>query len=159
MTICLQNLPPEDLVARLHVGEIQVGEHVRAERQDVIADRVPEVQHAMRLAARESRAIDHVGQAVDDRLDQLRVLLRIVFEVGVLDDDYVASRFGEPSAQRGALPLIDGMEERPDVRTERGCLRRSAVPSVEQSSTTMISFVTGERWTRSIRLRSVLTSL
>ena len=41
-------------------------------------------------APREARAEDDVGVAVDDRLDELPVLVRVVLEVGVLDDDDVA---------------------------------------------------------------------
>ena len=52
----LDNLSTEDLVAGLHVGEIQVGEDVREECQHTIADRVPEIDDAVRVAADEARA-------------------------------------------------------------------------------------------------------
>ena len=42
-----------------------------SERQELVGQRVPEVEHAVRLAD-EPRAEDDVGLALDDRLDQLR---------------------------------------------------------------------------------------
>ena len=42
--------------------------------------------------------IDHVGPALEDRLDQPRVLGRVVLQVGVLDDDDVAGRVLEARA-------------------------------------------------------------
>ena len=75
--------------------------------------RVPEVEHAVRLAADEARAEHDVGLALEDRLHQPRVLARVVFEVGVLDDDHVAGRRGESRAQRGAFALILLMQDYP----------------------------------------------
>ena len=44
------------------------------ERQELVAQRVPEIEHAVRLAD-EPAAVDHVGPVVDDRLEQLEVVL------------------------------------------------------------------------------------
>src|SRR5882724_2622826 len=41
------------LVARLHVGQVEVGEHVGDECQQAVADRVPEEEHAV-IAAQET---------------------------------------------------------------------------------------------------------
>ena len=65
------DLAAEHLVAGLHVGEVQVGEHVRDSGQQPVADGVPEVEHAVRLAGQEARAEDDVGLAVEDRAEQL----------------------------------------------------------------------------------------
>jgi hypothetical protein len=45
---------------------------------------VPEIQHAMALAD-EARAEDDIGPIFEDRLQQARILGRIVLQVGVLD--------------------------------------------------------------------------
>src|ERR1700678_2497727 len=65
----LDDLPPEHLVAGLHVGQVQVGEHVREQREQAVADAVPEIEHAMRPAAHETRAEHHVRFIAQDRLD------------------------------------------------------------------------------------------
>src|SRR5262249_49795470 len=72
--------------------------------------RVPEVEHAMRLAD-EPRAVDDVRVVLDDRLDELGILGRVVLEVGVLDDDDLAGGLAEPGAQRGALSLVAVVED------------------------------------------------
>ena len=57
-----EQLPLESLVSRFHVREIQVGEHVRKERQQLVSKRMPEEEHAMR-PRQESRTIDDIGQS------------------------------------------------------------------------------------------------
>ena len=56
--------------------------------------------------ADEARAERHVGDAVDDRLDDSRKILRVVLQVGVLDGDDVAGRGGEARPQRRALAHV-----------------------------------------------------
>ena len=43
------------------------------------------------MPAEEARAVDDVGAALADELDELGKLLRRVFEVGVLNDDEIAA--------------------------------------------------------------------
>src|SRR4029453_18510028 len=50
----LQDFSSEDLVASLHVGQVQIGERIRAQRQQVVANGMPEIQDAMGLAAGET---------------------------------------------------------------------------------------------------------
>ena len=61
----LDDLAAEGLVARLHVGEVEVGEHVRQQRQEPVAERVPEVQDPVRATRQEPRAEHDVGPAGD----------------------------------------------------------------------------------------------
>ena len=67
---------------------------------------VPEEEHPVR-PRREAAAVDHVGVPREDRLQQGGVVGRVVLEVGVLDDQHVAGRQGEPGAQRRALAAVD----------------------------------------------------
>ena len=53
--------------------------------------------------AEESRAVDDVGLALENRLQQERVFARVVFEIGVLDDDEVARSIHECRARRRRL--------------------------------------------------------
>src|SRR4051812_2706513 len=106
----VEDLAAEDLVAGLHVREVQVGDHVRERGQHLVAGVVPEVDDAVRTAAEEAAAEDDVGMTVDDRLEQPRVVGGVVLEVGVLDEDDVAGRRREPGTQRGALPAVLRLE-------------------------------------------------
>ena len=101
----LDDLAAEDFVADLHVGQVQVGQHVREEREPLVRQRMPEIEDPV-LLADEPRAEDDVGLILDDRLDELGILRRVVFEVGVLDDDDLAGGVAEPGAERGALSLV-----------------------------------------------------
>ena len=109
----LDDLAAKDLVAGLHVGEVQVREHVRQQRQQAVAHAVPEVQHPVGLAAHEAGAEDHVGPAITDRRREARVLDGIVFEVRVLDQHDVTRGHRDPAAQGRALAPVDGMADQP----------------------------------------------
>ena len=66
------------------------------------------------MPAEEARPEDHVRPPLADERDQLRVLLRRVLEVGVLDDHQVARHRREPGPQRGALALVPLVEQQPE---------------------------------------------
>ena len=61
----------------------------------------------MRLAAHEAAAVDHVGEPLEDGPQQQLVLARVVFEIGVLDDEVLAGGATDAGVQRGPFPLID----------------------------------------------------
>src|SRR6266498_910527 len=60
----------------------------------------------MRAAAGETRAINDVRRAILNRLNQARIILRIVFQVGVLHDHDVARHMTNSCLYRRALSLI-----------------------------------------------------
>jgi hypothetical protein len=68
------------------MSEIVVLKDVREQRQEAVAEEMPEQIRALRPAAREARAEDDVGSSAFDRLDQLRDAGRVVLHV----------RFAEP---------------------------------------------------------------
>src|SRR5262249_4532546 len=109
-----QHLAAEDLVAGLHVREIEVGEHVRQRGQGLVGHVVPEIQHAMALAD-ESRAINDVGPPLQDRLEQPRIFRRVIIQIGVLHQDALAGGVAEALPQRRALALVALLEEDADV--------------------------------------------
>src|ERR1035437_6919018 len=93
------------LVAGLHVGEVEIRQLVAEGGEHRVAHRVPEVEHAMR-PAKEARAEAGVRLSLDDRLQHGGPILRIVLEVGILDDDDVARARGERGTNRLALSTI-----------------------------------------------------
>src|SRR5207302_8320466 len=60
----------------------------------------------MRAFAHEARTENDICFTAQDRLEQARVFLRIVFEVGVLDENDVAGGGGETTAQGRALTAV-----------------------------------------------------
>jgi hypothetical protein len=100
----------ERFVAGLHVGEIEIGEHVRQEREDAVADGVPEVEHSPRRAG-ETRSVDDIAAAIENRLEELSVVVGIVLEVGVLDEDDIPRGDFDPVTYGGALPFIDSVDD------------------------------------------------
>ena len=63
------------------------------------------------MASEEPRAVDDVRPSLADQLDELRELLRRVFEVRVLDDHEVAVDHLEAAAQGGALPHVPRLQQ------------------------------------------------
>src|SRR5690349_5978660 len=101
----IQDLAPKHFVSNLHICEVQVAEHVAKESQRLVAQVVPEVEHAMR-AAMKSIPEYHVGKTFEDGFEQLGIVARIVFKVSILNQNYIAGRMCESGAQRRALALI-----------------------------------------------------
>ena len=60
----------------------------------------------MRPAAHEARTKNRVGIPCQDRFEQDRIFVWIVFEIGVLNDNDLAGGGGESGAQGRAFPLI-----------------------------------------------------
>ena len=58
--------------------------------------------------ADEARAEHHVGPVFEDRLDQPRILGRVVFQVGVLHEDHVAGGVAEALRRAAPLPWLFG---------------------------------------------------
>ena len=79
-----------------------------------------ELQRTVRAAV-EARAVDHIGDlAYHDQVVHLRPVLRIIFEVGVLDDEHVAGRGRERSLQTSAFALVALVIERADRHGRAG---------------------------------------
>jgi hypothetical protein len=114
---------------------------------------VPVNSHATRLRLRPPRyaasdwivvasasevaaAVDDVGAAVEQRAHHRDVILRVVLEIGVLDDQQVAGRRCDAGAHGASLAAIVLLAHRPTPGTASTI---AAVRSFEQSSTTMIS--------------------
>ena len=81
-----------------------------------VAHRVPEVEDAVPVrAAEEAGSVHDVGLAGEDGPEEDRVFLRVVLEVGVLDDDEIAGRGAHPGPDRRALPQVARLQEDADA--------------------------------------------
>ena len=124
----LQQIGAEDLVAGLHVRQVQIAEHVGDQRQALVDHGVPEGQHARLLAGHVARAEDRVGVAVEQRPEQARIFRGIVFEVGVLDEGEIAGGLVDGGAHGRALAAVLLVAVEVDLRetrrpAARGCRR------------------------------------
>ena len=152
----LDDFPPEDLVAGLHVGHVQIGKHVGKQGQEAVAHGMPEIKNARRAAAGKTAPEHHIRLVGKKRRQELVVFFRVLLQVGVLDDD-VARDLARAKLVRNAAPL---------PQFTGWCLTRMAglpaaisstilpVPSVEQSLTIMTSS-TG-RCAQTVRTRSLI---
>src|SRR5438876_556133 len=75
---------------------------------------MPEEQNAMGPAEK-TRPVNDVRHASVDGLDQLGIVLRVVLQVGVLNNHDVTARLLKSATQGGALPTVSLSEENPDV--------------------------------------------
>ncbi len=158
----LQHVPPDRLVTGLHVGEIQVVGHVGEGCQQSIPERMPEEEDATDLARCESGAVDGVGFPVKDRRDDLAVFLRVILEVGVLDDPDVAAHMLDRRPDGLPLAHIDRLRDDLDPAVVCGQLLEDLEGVVREQSSThtnSISQSTGEARTRSTMVRKVRDSL
>ena len=136
----LEHLAAEDLVAGLHVGQVQVREHVRERGEHAVADVVPEVEHAVGLAADEARAEHHVGALVEDGPQAASGT-----PLGRTRDRRPARRRRRPWRPRSPCAAPRPCRGCAGAGSRGRCGRasrvsiNSRVPSVEPSSTTMIS--------------------
>jgi len=63
----LRYFAAKDLVAALHIRQVEVCESIAEQRQKVITERVPEGQDPASLAAGKTRAVDHIGLSSQQR--------------------------------------------------------------------------------------------
>ena len=89
------------------------------------------------MAAEKPRSVDHVGLVLDDQIEELRVLFRRVFQVGILNHDNVAGDGGEAAPKRRALAGVRLPKQRElqlalqRVEDLRGPVARSVVDDNE----------------------------
>ena len=86
----LDDFSSEHLVAGFHVTQVQVGECIAQGGQELVSERMPKEENAMRLATGITRSIDHIGMTVQQGLKKQIVFVRVVFEIGVLDHHEIA---------------------------------------------------------------------
>ena len=65
----------------------------------------------MRAGTEKTRAVDHVGFAFDQRVQEDGILRGIVFEIGVLNDDIVTGGFLNAATECGALAHVAGLKQ------------------------------------------------
>src|SRR5207245_10609049 len=73
----------------------------------------PKIQDAMTLAD-EPRSVNHVGPVLDNGLNQALVFGRVVFQIGVLNDDHVSGDVAEAFAQGRPFALIALLKKNPN---------------------------------------------
>ncbi len=104
----------EDLVARLHVSNVQVGAEVGHKRQEAVGQRMAEVQNAPGPAGKESRSVHHVRPALQDGGQEARIVARVILQVRVLDENDVTAGLLDATLNRRAFALVDRLADESD---------------------------------------------
>src|SRR5262249_9975057 len=103
-------------VAGFHVGQVQVRHHVRQRRERLVTQVMPEEEDPVRTTD-EAGSIYDVGLVRQYRLDQNGILIRIIFKVGILDNDDVSRDGFKAGPQRSSFPHIARLKNDPQVLT------------------------------------------
>src|SRR5262249_46497302 len=101
----VEHLASKDLVTNLHVGEVQVGQHVAEKSQTDIRDVVPEVKDTMGTAMKPISK-NNIGSSLEDRIEEIGIIARIVFKISILHQDDVAGCMFEAGAQGSAFSTV-----------------------------------------------------
>ena len=102
----LQQVGASHFVAGFHIREIEVGNHVAQECEELVAESVTEEKGALVAARHEARTEHRVRVLVKKQLDHLQEIPGMIFEVRVMDDDELGIHVREPGADRRALSLV-----------------------------------------------------
>ncbi len=102
----LQQIGPHHLVARLHVGQIQVAHEIAQKRQELVTQRVPEEKRALVAARHESRSKNGVRFLDEKHFHHFRQVLRVIFEVRVVDHHKICVDVGQSGPNRRALAAV-----------------------------------------------------
>jgi hypothetical protein len=108
-----RNLAAHHLITRLHIGKTEAGQAIRAPCQKPVGSPLQARADWRRTA--ESTAIDDVGLILRDNRNEPRKVCRIVFQVGVLNNDDVALHVGEGRPNSRPFATIPGVDEDPNV--------------------------------------------
>ena len=140
--------------------QVEVRQYVGEQGQDPVADRVPEVQHAMRAGGEKADAIDNVGPFASMGLQERRILCRIVLEIGILDNDEIPRSFPNAAAQGRTFPHVLRLKQNSNLGVLIPQLRKNLLePSREPSSTQISSISSGTESTLLTTCCSVARSL
>src|SRR5512143_1920603 len=100
-----QHLLFKDLIARLHICEVEIRAEVGQESQKLIAQRMPEHQYPPG-GAEETRAVDHIRPSVENGFDELEIFHGMVFQIRILYDDEIPRGLPEPGAKCSSLAQV-----------------------------------------------------
>ena len=106
----------ENFITGLHIGKIQSGKQVGKQCQEFIGRIMDDVKNPMRLATDETGTENYIGTAVDNRGQQFRIFGRIIFQIRILDYDYVSCCLLKTGPDRPSFAGILIMEKISDVR-------------------------------------------
>lgn len=99
----------EKLVACFHIAEIEIRKHIWEESEQLISYAMPEKEYPMRLASHKSGSVYHIGKSIFHRLQKQIIFLRIIFQIGILDDEILSRRLMDTRMQRSSFAFIDCM--------------------------------------------------
>jgi len=107
----LQDFLPEHLVAHFDIRQCLIIHHAEYQGYDPITHVMMEIKRAVRSAIK-PRTVDDIGDLpIDNQREHQRPVVRIVFQVGVLNDNDIARSVFEPGSYRAAFTQIALMKD------------------------------------------------
>ena len=73
--------------------------HIGQQREKAVSHHMPEINHAMRPASQEAGAEHNVGTILENRCEKERVFVRVILQIGVLNDYDLACSCLKPRAK------------------------------------------------------------
>ena len=67
---------------------------------------MPEVEHPVWFAADKTGAVNHIRLILQNRLNQFGILRRIIFQIGILDDDDISGYLLKPGPESRPFSLV-----------------------------------------------------
>jgi len=67
---------------------------------------MPKEHDTMRVAAHKARAVNHIGKTGANRFKHGVIFGRVIFQIGILDNEVFAGSIGYASMQGGAFTFI-----------------------------------------------------
>ena len=107
----LDNFSAESFETGLHVREVQIRTHVGEQCEEAVTNGMPEVEDTVCLRADEPGAKNDICAVFQDRFEHNRVFRRVVFEIGILDDNDGSGGMGDAGAKRGTFALVGVVAE------------------------------------------------
>ena len=116
----LENISSHRLVTSLHVGEIEIVDHVRQQGENPVAQGMPEEKNTPLLTGGEPRAVNGISVTVDDRSDNPLIIGRVVFEISILNNRDVTCHLFDGGSDRPSFSHVHRLAEHLDARL-RAC--------------------------------------
>ena len=101
-----QQIRADHFVAGFHVREVEVTDDVAQEGEELIAELVTEEESALVTAGHEARAEDGIGVFEKEEVHHLQQVTRVVFQVGIVNDDEMRIHMLERGANGRAFAHV-----------------------------------------------------
>src|ERR1700730_9829607 len=76
---------------------------------------MPEVEYPMRPATQKTRTVNHIGFSLDQRLEQVGIVGRVVLEVSILNEYKISCGFLDAPSEGRAFSHVLRLQQNPEA--------------------------------------------